>query len=452
MNINQIIKLEIIDMANTGAGIGRYQNIAVFVDGALKGDTVKAKITKIKKNYLQAYLVEVVTPSEKRVDKICPISHLCGGCQILELDYKEQIALKKDIVAQNLKRIGKIENPQIDETIGMEKPYNYRNKTQIPIGIENGEIVAGFYQSKSHRIIPFDTCYIQDSINDKIIKIVKNYIKTQNIPVYNEQTHKGVIRHIVTRISHATGQIMVILVTNQKNPLKNIDSLYARLSDAIPNLSSLIQNINTKNTNTIMGDSDITLYGKEYIVDKIGDLEFEIYPQVFYQVNSIQMEKLYKKALEYCSPSKDDVVYDLYCGIGTISLLFARKCKKVYGIEMVEDSVKSAIKNAKRNNIDNAEFLSGKVEDEILNLAKTKQKPDIIVLDPARKGCEKIVIDTIIKIAPRKILYISCNPATLARDINIIKTSEKYTIDSITPVDMFPHTMHVECIALMSRK
>ena len=450
MNINQIIKLEITDMTDDGSAVGKLDNIAVFCDKGVVGDVVSAQIIKVKKNYVVAKVKEILERSCLRIEQqLCEIQDFCGGCQILDISYDKQLKIKKDMVFQKLTRIGNIEKPKINDVVGMERPYRYRNKVQLPVGGTIDNIKIGFYKQKSHEIIPFKDCIIQDKINNEIISIIKRYMSFAKIKPYNEKDSTGVLRHIVTKISNEKSQIMLILVTNTDKKF-DISYLIEEFNKKNLNITSIIQNIN--NTNVILSSDNILLYGSDFITEYIDDLKFKIYTNSFFQVNYTQMEKMYKKALDYAQIRKDDVVYDLYCGIGSISLLLAKRAKYVYGIEVVPQSIISAKENAKENNIDNIEFICGKVENEIKKLTKKAKSPDIIVLDPARKGCDPIVLDTILSVSPRKIIYISCNPSTLARDLKILLENAKYTLEEVTPFDLFCHSTHIENVVLLSRK
>ncbi|EFM39288.1 23S rRNA (uracil-5-)-methyltransferase RumA [[Eubacterium] yurii subsp. margaretiae ATCC 43715] len=451
MNINQIIKLKITDMTDEGSAVGKIDNIAIFCDKGVVKDVVLAQIIKVKKNYFVANVKEILEKSDLRSEKkVCEIQDFCGGCQILDISYNNQLKIKKDMVFQKLTRIGKIDNPKINDVVGMDSPFRYRNKVQLPVGGTIGDVKIGFYRQKTHDIIPFKDCIIQDEINNEIIKMIKNYMSFAKIIPYNEKDSTGVLRHIVTKISNDKSQIMLILVTNTDKKL-DISYLVEEIKKNNLNITSIIQNINKKNTNVILSSDNILLYGNDYITEYIDDLKFKIYPNSFFQVNYTQMEKMYNKALDYASIDKDDVVYDLYCGIGTISLLLAKRAKYVYGIEVVQQSITSAKENARENNIENVEFICGKVENEIKALIKKAKSPDIIVLDPARKGCEVTVLDTILSVSPKKIVYISCNPSTLARDLKILLDSGKYILEEVTPFDLFCHSTHIENVVLLSK-
>lgn len=451
LKTGKIYEIEITDLGHTGEGIGRAEGITVFIEGGLKGDKVKAKITKSKKNYAVADLVSITIPSPDRVVPVCPVAHICGGCQIMQLDYQKQLEIKKDSVIQNLTRIGKIDSPNVLATMGMDHPYNYRNKAQIPVGLdENNKPVLGFYKKNSHDVVPIDTCYVQDKINDAVIKTVKDFITKYSVSVYDETTHTGNLRQVISKKGYHTDQIMVILVTAKKElPFKN--EIIEMLRDRLPNIRTIVQNINPEKTNVIMGRSNNILYGDGIIEDSIDDLIFEISPHSFYQVNPKQTKVLYDKALELADISKEDTVFDIYCGIGTISLLLAKRAKHVYGIEIVEQAIENAKVNAKKNNIDNATFYAGKAEIVLPKLYDEGIRADIVVVDPPRKGCEETVLKTIADIQPKRIVYVSCNPSTLARDVAIL-SEYGYQMQVAQPVDMFSHTMHVESVVLIEKK
>ena len=448
MNVGDLKKVNIIDLGHKGEGIGKIENMAIFINGAILGDQVLAKIVKLKKNYAIGELIKITKKSDYRVDSVCSISEKCGGCQIIEMDYTEQLKFKKNLVKENLKRIGNID-VEVEEIIGMKNPYNYRNKAQIPIGKLNKKVIMGFYEMNSHKIVDSDDCKIQDERNTLIINIIKNFVETFNISIYNEEKSKGLLRHIVTRVGNKTGDIMIILVVNG-NELPNSDILVETLKDKIDGVKSIVLSINKSKGNKILGDKTKVIYKNDYIEDYIGDIKFKISTNSFYQVNSSQTYALYKKAVEYAGINKNDVVLDLYCGIGSISLFLAKEAKKVIGVEVVESAIKNAKENALLNNINNVEFILGKAEDELPNIFKKGEKPSTIVVDPPRKGLDSKVIDTIIKMSPNNIVYVSCNPSTLARDLKLFNDNG-YNIDKVSCVDMFPHTSHVECIVLMSR-
>lgn len=447
---NKEYVVEIVDIGQGGVGIGKYEGFTVFVEGGLIQDKVKVRINKSKKNYAVGDIVEIIEKSPFRVDRICSDDLKdCGGCQIQELDYNKQLELKTNEVKQVISRIGKLENVKIHETIGMQNPCRYRNKAQFPIQNINGETAIGFYKKKSHDVIPTDMCVIQHDINDKIIKIIKTYIQAYNVSIYNETTHTGVLRHLVTKVGFTTNEVMVVLVANGTN-LPHLNELASVLEENIPGFKTLVLNINKAKTNVILGKENKVIYGNGKINDYIGDLIFEISPLSFFQVNPVQTEVLYNKALEYAELKENDNVFDIYCGIGSISLFLAQKATKVYGIEIVEDAIKDAKINAKLNNLDNVEFYVGKAEEVVPKMYREGKTANVVVVDPPRKGCDEKVLDTIVSMKPDRVVYVSCNPSTLARDLAYLD-ERGYKCVEIQPVDMFPHTMHVETVAKLRR-
>ena len=447
---NKEYVVDIVDIGQGGVGIGKYEGFTVFVEGGLIQDKVKVRINKSKKNYAVGDIVEILEKSPFRVDRICSDDLKdCGGCQIQELDYNKQLELKTNEVKQVISRIGKLENVEIHETIGMQSPCRYRNKAQFPIQNINGSTAIGFYKKKSHDVIPTDMCVIQHDINDKIIKIIKTYIQAYNVSIYNETTHTGVLRHLVTKVGFTTNEVMVVLVANGTN-LPHLNELASVLKENILGFKTLVLNVNKAKTNVILGKENKVIYGNGKINDYIGDLVFEISPLSFFQVNPVQTEVLYNKALEYAELKENDTVFDIYCGIGSISLFLAQKATKVYGIEIVEDAIKDAKINAKLNNLNNVEFYVGKAEEVVPKMYSEGKTANVVVVDPPRKGCDEKVLDTIVSMKPDRVVYVSCNPSTLARDLAYLD-ERGYKCVEIQPVDMFPHTMHVETVAKLRR-
>ena len=442
--------VDIVDIGQGGVGIGKYEGFTVFVDGGLVQDKIKVKITKSKKNYAVGDIVEIIEKSPFRVERKCSESlRQCGGCQIQELDYQKQLDVKTNEVKQVISRIGKLDDVVIHDTLGMEHPFRYRNKSQFPIQKNDNMPVIGFYKKKSHDLISTDECIIQHEVNDKIIKIIKTYIRAYNVSIYDEKTHKGLLRHLVTKVGFTTGEVMIVLVANGKK-LPYLKELASVLKENIPGFKTLVVNVNTQKTNVILGKENIVAYGDGMIRDYIGELVFEISPLSFFQVNPLQTEVLYNKALEYANLGENDTVFDIYCGIGTISLFLAQKAKKVYGIEIVEDAIKDAKRNAKINNMDNVEFYVGKAEEVVPKMYKEGKRANVVVVDPPRKGCDEKVLDTIVSMEPDRVVYVSCNPSTLARDLAYLN-ERGYKCHEIQPVDMFPHSVHVENVAWLSR-
>ncbi|MFA5527029.1 MAG: 23S rRNA (uracil(1939)-C(5))-methyltransferase RlmD [Peptostreptococcales bacterium] len=446
---NKQYGIEIIDMGHSGEGIGKVNNFTIFVEKSVIGDKLIVEITTLKKNYAIGEIVEYLEASPFRIEAKCPIFNECGGCQIQNMHYEKQLELKKKIVVDSLERIGGIENPPVEDTIGMNDPYRYRNKGQFPVGWADSKMRIGFYAKKSHEIIDCESCLILYDKSDEIIAKMRRLITKHAIQPYSEVKGKGFLRHLVIKQGYKTDEIMVILVTNGRD-FKGSDAFVKDILREIPEITSLVQNINTKKSNVILGGENIVLHGNSYIRDFIKELEFKISPHSFFQVNPEQTEKLYATALSYADLKGDEIVFDLYSGIGTISLFLAQKAKKVIGVEIVEEAVKDARENAKLNRISNAEFFVGKAEDVVPELYKEGYRADIVVVDPPRKGCDNILLDTMIKMNPKKIIYVSCNPATLARDVKRL-VSEGYRLTKVQPVDMFPHGMHVEVTTLLQR-
>ena len=447
---NKEYVVDIVDIGQGGVGIGKYEGFTVFVEGGLIQDKVKVRINKSKKNYAVGDIVEIIEKSPFRVDRICSDDLKdCGGCQIQELDYNKQLELKTNEVKQVISRIGKLENVEIHETIGMQSPCRYRNKAQFPIQNINGSTAIGFYKKKSHDVIPTDMCVIQHDINHKIIKIIKTYIQAYNVSIYNETTHTGVLRHLVTKVGFTTNEVMVVLVANGTN-LPHLNELASVLKENIPGFKTLVLNVNKAKTNVILGKENKVIYGNGKINDYIGDLVFEISPLSFFQVNPVQTEVLYNKALEYAELKENDTVFDIYCGLGSISLFLAQKATKVYGIEIVEDAIKDAKINAKLNNLNTVEFYVGKAEEVVPKMYSEGKTANVVVVDPPRKGCDEKVLDTIVSMKPDRVVYVSCNPSTLARDLAYLD-ERGYKCVEIQPVDMFPQTAHVETVCLLSR-
>jgi len=445
----ELVEVEIIDISHMGLGIAKIENLAIFVEGGLPGDKGIIKISELKKNYGTGEMVELHTPSTNRVKPECPVAHICGGCQMQELDYATQLEIKTKKVVNDIRRIGNLQDVLIHDTKGMDTPFRYRNKAQFPVGYDKDSIALGFYKRGSHDVVNTNSCIIQHDINDKVTSLVREFMEKYDVAPYNKDNGSGVIRHILTKTSFKTGDLMIIIVTN-RNSLPFKEYLIEMLRTNIPNVKSIVQNINDKRTSAVLGNKTKTLFGDGKIVDYIGDLKFNISPESFFQVNPIQTEILYNKAIEYAALEGNEIVFDLYCGIGTISLLLAQKAKKVYGIEVVKQAVEDAKENAIINGIENVEFYDGTSEEVFQKLYKVGIKADVVVLDPPRKGCEESVLDTIIKMNPKKVVYISCNPTTLAKDLKYLDQNGYKTIE-IQPVDMFPHTMHVETVVLMSR-
>jgi 23S rRNA (uracil1939-C5)-methyltransferase len=472
---NDLITLVIEDMGTDGEGIGKIDGFTFFVKDALIGDKVEAVVMKVKKGYAYARLVNIITPSPKRTEPKCSYHRQCGGCQLQALTYEEQLLFKNNKVKNNLIRIGGFEPSFIENImepiVGMEQPYYYRNKAQFPVGADkNGKVVAGFYAQRTHTIIPNTECVLGVSENKLILDIILDFMNEYKITPYIESTGKGLVRHILIRKGFTTGEIMVCIIINGDS-LPHKERLVEKLIE-LPGMTSIMININKENTNVIMGKKCRTIWGKDIITDvihmrtmdeinsgndnlhdneNITGITFEISPLSFYQVNPVQTEKLYSIALEYAGLTGRETVWDLYCGIGTISLFMAKRAYKVYGIEIVEQAIDDARKNAERNNIENAEFYVGKVQEVLPYLYETQGiYADVICVDPPRKGCDEKCLETILKMAPKRIVYVSCDSATLARDLKYLSEGG-YKLTRLRVADQFCHTVHTEVVCCLER-
>ncbi|MGL5868126.1 MAG: 23S rRNA (uracil(1939)-C(5))-methyltransferase RlmD [Clostridium chrysemydis] len=448
---NEEYILDIISEGYEGEGVAKIDNYPIFVEGALKGEKVKIRIVKALKNYAYGRLIEVLEKSEGRVDAACKYYKRCGGCRLQHMDYKTQLDFKFERVKDCVRKIGGLDESIVKYPLGMEEnPYRYRNKVQLPIGLVNGKVNVGFYAPRSHDIIDIDKCLIQEEDADTVSKITKEWIEEFNIrPAFvdGKFDKKGLVRHIMIRKGFKTGGVMVVLVAT-KEDVPHLDDLVNRLKEELSGLESVILNVNNKDTNVILSNNCKTIYGNDTIKDYIGEFKFNISPLSFFQVNPIQTEVLYGKTLEYADLTGDEVVFDAYCGTGTITLFLSQKAKKVYGVEIIEPAIINAKENAKINKIENAEFLVGKSEEVIPELIESGVKADVIVVDPPRKGCDAKLLEAIGKVKPKKVVYVSCDPSTLARDLKILET-QGYKTKEIQPVDMFPQTSHIENVALL---
>ncbi len=492
---NMELQLQIEDMSVNGEGIGKSDGVTFFVKDTVIGDQVLVKVIKMKKRYGYARLLKVISPSSYRVEPLCEYWRQCGGCQIQSLAYTQQLHYKEEKVRNNLRRIGgfsiadtgrKEQDILFRPIIGMEKPFFYRNKAQFPIGTDkNGRIITGFYAARSHNIIPSRNCYLGVEINEKILNIVIAFMERYHITVYDERTGKGLVRHILIRFGFVTEEIMVCLVVNG-NSLPHAKLLIEELKK-INGMTSIVLNVNQKNTNVILGEEMINLWGQNYITDYIGEVKYQISPLSFYQVNPVQTKRLYETVLNYAGLTGKETVWDLYCGIGTISIFLAQRAKQVYGVEVVAPAIADARNNAKINGIENVEFFVGKAEEvlpafyeeytrgtqkfvkdielpantedvrsqiEIADKGAAKERnmlqPDVVVVDPPRKGCDEKCLETIVKVSPARVVYVSCDSATLARDLKYL-CEKGYEVREVQPVDMFPQTVHVETVCLLSK-
>lgn len=467
MKKNDVFTVTIEDMGEDGAGIGKTDGYTWFIKDALIGDVIQASVMKMKKNYGFARLVKLLEPAPGRVEARCPVARACGGCQLQELDYREQLRFKERKVYNHLKRIGGMDRLFLPEDrekaagvldavvmepiIGMEDPWRYRNKAQYPVGLgKDGQPAAGFYAGRTHSLIPAPglDCLLGCQENKELLKIILDFMKEYKIPPYDEAAHQGLVRHVLLRKGFSSGGLMVCLVINGEE-LPHGGELAERLREA--GVSSVSYSVNMERTNVIMGTRIVNLYGPGYITDTIGDIEYRISPLSFYQVNPVQTEKLYGTALEFADLSGGETVWDLYCGIGTISSFLAKKAGKVYGVEIIPQAIEDARENARRNGIENVEFFVGKAE-EVLpeQYERNHVHADVIVVDPPRKGCDPVCLETILKMAPERVVYVSCDSATLARDVKFLEENG-YRATRVRPVDMFPMGGHCECVVKLER-
>lgn len=452
MKKNDLFTVAIEDMSEDGAGIGRTDGYIWFVKDTVIGDVVEAGVMKMKKNYGFARLVRIIDPSPSRVEPECPVARQCGGCQLQAMSYEEQLRFKERKIRNHLSRLGGIPADQIpmEPIMGMENPWRYRNKAQFPFGKnKNGEIITGFYAGRTHAIIEHEDCLLGVEENKEILKIIRNFMKEYKIEPYDEGAHRGLVRHALIRKGFATGELMVCLVINGRS-LPAAGVLTERLR-AVPGMTSISLSVNQEKTNVIMGQEIISLWGPGYITDRIGDVTYRISPLSFYQVNPVQTKKLYETALEYADLKGGETVWDLYCGIGTISLFLAQKAGQVYGVEIVPQAIRDAEENARLNHMENVEFFVGKAE-EVLpeQYEKNHISADVIVVDPPRKGCDAKCLETIVKMQPERLVYISCDSATLGRDVKYLRENG-YELKRVRGCDMFGQTGHCECVVKMER-
>jgi 23S rRNA (uracil1939-C5)-methyltransferase len=447
---NEEYIVDIIDNGIEGEGIAKIDNFTIFIKGAIKGEKVKIIIVKVLSSYAYGKILEIIEKSDKRVQEDCSTYKRCGGCNLRHIDYDETLEIKQNMV-QNLVDKSLKTKVKVNKTIGMGIPYHYRNKLQYPVGIDkNGKPTMGVFANRTHEIIEIDKCFIQNENAEIIAKYIFNYWMKNNLEIYNETTQKGLLRHIVVKLGLKTNEYMLILVINGDG-FNGETNFVKQIIKEFPEIKTIVKNVNTDNTNVILGEVNKCIYGDGYITDILGEYTFRISPHSFYQVNPIQAELLYSIAIEAVKLDKNDVVFDLYCGIGTISIFMANFCKKVYGIEIVKEAIDMANENANLNCITNIEFFDGDVEyvlNELINVKKIF--PNVIMVDPPRKGLDKVSINNILKILPNRIIYISCNPSTLVRDLSFLEND--YDIVSIQPVDMFPWTSHVECVSVLNLK
>ena len=447
---NEIIEGKVIDLTHEGHGVVKLDRYPIFVPNALINETIEFKVIKVKKNFAIGKLLEIKKESEERVEPPCVYYHKCGGCQLQHMTYQAQLNMKKEQVVNLFHRKADFKDTIIHDTIGMDNPWFYRNKSQVPVGKNNeNKVITGFYRQRSHDIIDMDECLIQDNMHQDVLNQLKLWFNELNISIYNERKKQGLMRHVVIRTGHHSRELMVVFVTNGKK-FKQSDVLTEKLVAAFPEIVSVKHNVNDTHSNVIMGETSYTLYGKDEIQDTLSDVTFKISDQSFYQINSIQTEKLYQRAIEYAELKGEETILDTYCGIGTIGLYMAPKAQHVYGVEIVPEAIADAKQNATLNQFENTTFVCGKAEEVILKWKAQGIKPDVVMVDPPRKGCDETFLETLLELNPRNIVYISCNPSTQQRDAQ--QLAQRYKLTQITPVDMFPHTTHVETVAQFERR
>lgn len=445
MKIKEKITMVLEDITHSGEGVGRIDNMIVFVDGGVPGDTVEIEITAIKKTYMTGKILKLIAPSGTRQEPPCPYFGRCGGCQLLQVQYDAQLAIKHKIVTDALERIGGIKDVPVNAVIGMEVPYRYRNKAQFKISGKG----VGFFAKRSHQIVPIEDCLTQPESCAQVIETFNALLKDGCFELYDEQQHAGFLRGIVQR-TNEQGENMLVIVGNGKK-LKHKDKILQAITERIPDVRSIYLNVNTTRGNAVLGRENHLLLGTPQIEERIGDLSFLISPNSFFQVNTRQTKVLYDLVKRMAALTGTETLFDLYCGTGTIGLYLAREAAQVYGIEIVENAVLDAQENAERNQIENIRFIQGKSETEAPKLADEGVHPDVIVLDPPRKGCDPALLEMIKNLAVSKVVYVSCNPSTLARDLKILR-EYGYQVQEVQPVDLFPGTGHVETVCLMSKK
>ncbi|GED67730.1 tRNA (uracil-5-)-methyltransferase [Brevibacillus reuszeri] len=449
LTVGQQMTLTIKSLGINGEGIGYFKRKIVFVDKALPGEVIHAQVTEVKEKYATARLLKVVEKSPARTKAPCPVYEECGGCSLQHMDYKAQLASKQELVLESLRKYARLETPPVAPTIGMDNPWGYRNKAQFQVGKRDGKLVAGLYQTGTHQLVDLETCQVQHEATTAIVRTAKQVIQELGIPVYEERKRTGVIRTVVARVAFATGETQLTLVT-ATNEIPRVKELVMELRSRLPELVSIVQNVNAQKTSVIFGDTTRELWGRPYIAEKLGELSFDLSARAFFQLNPEQTHKLYDEVKKAAGLTGSELLLDLYCGTGTISLWLAPFAREVRGIELIPEAVEDARKNAERNQAANAQFHVGRAEVLMPKWAKQGVKPDVVVVDPPRTGLDDALIRSLLEVMPKKIVYVSCNPSTLAKDIG--KLLAKYELKHVQPVDMFPHTAHVECVSLLKLK
>lgn len=447
----QTFPLTIKRLGINGEGVGYFKKQVVFVPGALPGEEVVVEATKVQPKFAEAHIKKIRKKSEHRVAPPCPVYEECGGCQLQHLDYRQQLVEKKDIVKQSLERHTKLNVEKLDirDTLGMENPWNYRNKSQFQVGQRDGKLLAGLYGINSHKLVDIQHCAVQHSATNKATSTVKKILQDLKVSVYNEKTRKGIVRTIVARIGVKTEELQIVLITSQRE-LPHKDEIVSRIKKALPEVTSIVQNVNGQKTSLIFGDETRLLEGREFIQETLGELEFELSARTFFQLNPEQTVNLYNEVKEAAGLTGVEKVVDAYCGVGTIGLWLADGADEIRGMDVIADSIEDAEKNAERHGISHATYVVGKAEQVLPKWAKEGWKPDVLVVDPPRTGLDQQLLNTILKVKPKKIVYVSCNPSTLAKDISVLVS--KYKVGYIQPVDMFPQTSHIESVTSLILK
>ena len=447
---NDIVQVTCTDFTHDGNGVCKIDEYPLFVPYMIKGERAKVKVVKVNKRFGYGKLIKVIDESRSRREAPCNVFYQCGGCQLQHMTYDMQLEMKREQVKDVMRKIARLDDVIVHPVFGTGNEWRYRNKIQMPVGEKDGELITGFYKPRSHQMVAdMETCHIQNEFGDEIVATARDIASSLGVIAYDEKNNRGQLRHIITRTAQKTNDTMVIFVTRTEH-FPEQKELVDQLTKYYPEIKSIIQNINSKKTNVILGETSKTLYGESFIYDTIGDLTFKLSPKSFFQVNNVQTEKLYDVALQYAKIDRDDVVVDAYCGIGSISLFLAKRAKKVYGVEIVAEAVEAARDNAKLNDVDNVEFVVGKAEEVMPQWYEDGLRPDVIIVDPPRKGCDEKLLEAMLAMKPERIVYVSCNPSTLARDLRFLEDGG-YKTEEVQPVDMFSQTYHVENVARLER-
>ncbi len=451
LELSQTFPLTIKRLGINGEGVGYFKRQVVFVPGALPGEEVVVEATKVHPKFVEAKIKNIRKESEFRVQPLCPVYEECGGCQLQHLDYSQQLKEKRDIVIQSFERHTKLPINQLDirETMGMENPWNYRNKSQFQVGQKDGKVLAGLYGINSHHLVHIDQCAVQHSKTNKAIGTVRKILQKLQIPIYSEKSKKGIVRTVVARVGIQTGELQIVLITAKKE-LPKKEQIIEEIKKRLPEVKSIMQNINGEKTSLIFGDETVNLGGEDFIQETLGDLSFELSARTFFQLNPEQTVKLYNEVKEAAQLTGMEKVVDAYCGVGTIGLWVADQAGEIRGMDVIPESIEDAKKNAARHGIKHAQYVTGKAEVVLPKWAKEGWTPDVVIVDPPRTGLDQQLLETLLKVKPKRIVYVSCNPSTLAKDINVL--APQYNVEYIQPVDMFPQTSHCEAVSLLERK